>query len=196
MYENHICELRSEELNERWPVGDDHPSFKYVIVSKYFMLALKLFTIVFKRSDRSISLEWVNAMAIRLVGNTLSVSAEISLCRRPRLGRRENESAGRGGAGGGGGGTQSLFPSSTTCLLFLIYYFWPVVYPFSCREQYRLNSVMLGIHRPELAGWNSTWQKFCTRSFIRQQSDWRNLKLKTRQIRGGHGSYMTWRNFW
>ena len=84
------------------------------------MLALKLFTIVFKRSDRSISLERVNAMPIRLVGNTLSFSAEVSLCRRPRLGRRENESAGRGG---GGGGTQSLFPSSTTCLLFLIYYF-------------------------------------------------------------------------
>ena len=40
-------------------------------------------------------------MAIRLVGNTLSLSAEVSLCRRPRLGRRENESAGRGGGGGG-----------------------------------------------------------------------------------------------
>ena len=38
-------------------------------------------------------------MAIRLVGNTLSLSAEVSLCRRPRLGRRENESAGRGGGG-------------------------------------------------------------------------------------------------
>ena len=28
---------------------------KYVFVTKYFILALKLFTVVFKRSDRSIS---------------------------------------------------------------------------------------------------------------------------------------------
>ena len=40
--------------------------------------------------------------AIRVVRNTLSLSAEASLCRRPRLGRRENESAGVGGGGRGG----------------------------------------------------------------------------------------------
>ena len=79
-------------------VGDDHPSFKYVIVSKYFMLALKLFTVVFKRSDRSISFERVDVTAIRVVRNTLSLSANASLCRGPRLGRRENESAEGGDA--------------------------------------------------------------------------------------------------
>ena len=61
------------------------------------MLALKLFTVVFERSDRSISFERVDVTAIRVVQNTLSLSAEASLCRRPRLGRRENESAGGGG---------------------------------------------------------------------------------------------------
>ena len=63
------------------------------------MLALKLFTVVFKRSDRSISFERVDVTAIRVVRNTLSLSAEASLCRGPRLGRRENESAGGGGGG-------------------------------------------------------------------------------------------------
>ena len=37
-------------------------------------------------------------MAIRVAGNTLSLSAEASMCCRPRLGRRENENA-RGGGG-------------------------------------------------------------------------------------------------
>ena len=66
------------------------------------MLALKLFTVVFKRSDRSISFERVDVTAIRVVRNTLSLSAEASLCRGPRLGRRENESAEGGGGGGWG----------------------------------------------------------------------------------------------
>ena len=61
------------------------------------MLALKLFTVVLKRSDRSISFERVDVTAIRVVRNTLSLSAEASLYLGPRLGRRENESAGGGG---------------------------------------------------------------------------------------------------
>ena len=88
-------------------MGDDRPSFKYVIVSKYFILALKILTVVFKRSDRSISFERVDVTAIRVVRNTLSLSAEASLCRRPRLGRRENESA---GVGRGGGGREDAVP--------------------------------------------------------------------------------------
>ena len=63
------------------------------------MFTLKLFTVVFKRSDRSISFERVDVTAIRVVRITLSLSAEASLCRRPRLRRRENESAGVGGGG-------------------------------------------------------------------------------------------------
>ena len=71
------------------------------------MLALKLFTVVLKRSDRSISFERVDVTAIRVVRNTLSLSAEASLYLGPRLGRRENESAGVGGGGGGGEGRPS-----------------------------------------------------------------------------------------
>ena len=58
-----------------------------------------------------------------------------------------------------GRGNRSLLPSSTACLLFFLffnYYFSPVVYPFSCREQYGLKSlIMLGIHRPEFALWQN-----------------------------------------
>ena len=101
---------------------------------------------------------------------------------------------------GRGRGGRSLLPSSTACLLFFIlffnYHFWPVVYPFSCREQYRLKSlIMLGIHRPEFARWNFILAKFLYKAFF-DNNDRRNLKLKTRQIRGGHRSYVTWRNFW
>ena len=49
-----------------------------VIVSKYFMFALKLFTVVFKRSDRSISFERVDVTAIRVVRNTLSLSRVVN----------------------------------------------------------------------------------------------------------------------
>ena len=54
-------------------------------------------------------------MAIRVAGNTLSLSAEASMCCRPRLGRRENENA----RGGGGGGT-----SASEGLLFFLFLFF------------------------------------------------------------------------
>ena len=71
----------------------------------------------------------------------------------------------RGRKGGGEG--ESVPPPIVYCVLaiflFFNYYFSPVVYPFSCREQYRLKSlIMLGIHRPEFA----LWQNFCTRPFL------------------------------
>ena len=112
------------------------------------------------------------------------------MCRRPRLRRRENESAGKGG-----GGKESVPPPIVYCVLaiflFFNYYFSPVVYPFSCREQHRLKSlIMLGIHRPEFALWNFILAKFLYKVFF-DNNDRRNLKLKTRQTRGGHRSYVT-----
>ena len=93
-----------------------------IIVSKYFMLALKLFTVVFKRSDRSISFEGVDVTAIRVVRNTLSLSAEASLCRRPRLGRRGDEKAMWGGGGKGRSPTTHR-PLSACWFFFLIIIF-------------------------------------------------------------------------
>ena len=70
---------------------------------------------------------------------------------------------GRGGGRGGGIGPSSHRLLRACYFLFFNYYFSPVVYPFSCREQYRLKSlIMLGIHRPEFA----LWQNFCTRPFL------------------------------
>ena len=97
---------------------------------------------------------------------------------------------------GRGGEESGIGPSSHRLLracyfLFFNYYFSPVVYPFSCREQYRLKSLlMLGIHRPEFALWNFILAKFLYKVFF-DNNDRRNLKLKTRQIRGGHRSYVT-----
>ena len=69
----------------------------------------------------------------------------------------------RGRGGGGGIGPSSHRLLRACYFLFFNYYFSPVVYPFSCREQYRLKSlIMLGIHRPEFA----LWQNFCTRPFL------------------------------
>ena len=102
----------------------------------------------------------------------------------------------RGRGGGGGIGPSSHRLLRACYFLFFNYYFSPVVYPFSCREQYRLKSLlMLGIHRPEFALWNFILAKFLYKVFF-DNNDRRNLKLKTRQIRGGHRSYVTWRNFW
>ena len=96
--------------------------------------------------------------------------------------------------GGGGVGERiysSYLPLRACYFLFFNYYFSPVVYPFSCREQYRLKSLlMLGIHRPEFALWNFILAKFLYKVFF-DNNDRRNLKLKTRQIRGGHRSYVT-----
>ena len=79
-----------------------------------------------------------------------------------------------------GGGTQSLLPSSTESLLFF-------------KIIFKLKSViMLGIHRSEFARWQKKF--LCKVSF--DNNDRRNIKLKTRQIRGGRRSYVTWRNFW
>ena len=49
---------------------------------------------------------------------------------------------------------------------------------------------MLGIHRPEFARWNFILAKFLYKAFF-DNNDRRNLTLKTRQIRGGHRSYVT-----
>ena len=75
--------------------------------------------------------------------------------------------------------------------LVFSYYFLPVEYPFSCREQYKLKSViMLGIHGPEFAGWNFILAKKMCEVFF-HNNDRRNIKLKIRQILGGRRSYVT-----
>ena len=70
-------------------------------------------------------------------------------------------------------------------VLFLVfsYYFLPVEYPFSCREQYKLKSViMLGIHGPEFARWNFILAKKILCKVFFDNNDRRYIKLKTRQI--------------
>ena len=61
-------------------------------------------------------------MAIRVERNTLSLSAEASLCRRPRLWRRGDESA-RGGGGKKERSPSSYRPLSACCFFFLIFIF-------------------------------------------------------------------------
>ena len=105
-------------------------------------------------------------------------------------GEGEDESAGEGEGG-------TVPPPIVHCVLavfyflFFNYYFSPVVYHFSCREQYGLKSlIMLGIHRPEFARWNFILAKFLYKASF-DNNDRRTLKLKTRRIRGGHRSYVT-----
>ena len=106
--------------------------------------------------------------------------------------------------GGGGRWGNAVPPPIVRCVLavflFFNYYFWPVEYLFSCREQFKLlclSVIMLGIYRPEFARWNFILakKKFLYKVFF-DNNDRRNIKLKTRQIRGGHRNYVTWRNFW
>ena len=94
------------------------------------------------------------------------------MCRRPRLGRRGDESA---RWGGGGGRNAVLLPSSTECLL--VFFFLIIIFDqltlsilFSCREHYKLKSV---IHRPEFARWNFILTKiknFCGTNFFHSES--------------------------
>ena len=48
---------------------------------------------------------------------------------------------------------------------------------------------MLGIHRPEFASWDFILAKFLYMALF-ENNNRRNLKLKTRQIRGGHRSFV------
>ena len=126
---------------------------------------------------------------IRVVWNTHSLSAEASLCRRPRLGRRENEV--RGGGGGGSGGRQFLLPSCAACWLFFYFLITifdqlsilsRVVNSMSCYVSQLLCQVFIG---------TSSWQKkFLCKVFF-DNNDRRNIKLTICQIRGGHRNYVT-----
>ena len=55
---------------------------------------------------------------------------------------------------------------------------------------------MLGIYRPEFARWNFILAKKKWYKVFFDNNHRRNIKQKTRQLRGGHRNYVTWRNFW
>ena len=89
------------------------------------------------------------------------------MCRRPKLGKGENESA------VGKGGTVSLLIVYCVLAVFIIIIIIIIIF-----DQLRflsrvVNSVgetklMLGIHRPEFARWNFILANFCTWSFQEQ----------------------------
>ena len=115
------------------------------------------------------------------------------MCRRPKLGKGENESA------VGKGGTVSLLILYCVLAVFIIIIIITIIIIIIIFDQLRslsrvVNSVgetklMLGIHRPEFARWNFILANFCTGLF--KNNNRRNLELKTLQIRGGHRSYVT-----
>ena len=85
------------------------------------------------------------------------------MCRRPKLGKGENESA------VGKGGTVSLLIVYCVLAVFIIIIIFDQL-RFLSRV---VNSVgetklMLGIHRPEFARWNFILANFCTWSFQEQ----------------------------
>ena len=88
------------------------------------------------------------------------------MCRRPKLGKGENESA------VGKGGTVSLL--IVYCVLAVIIIIIIIIIFDQLRFLSRVvNSVgetklMLGIHRPEFARWNFILANFCTWSFQEQ----------------------------
>ena len=55
---------------------------------------------------------------------------------------------------------------------------------------------MWGIYRPEFARRNFILSKKFLYKVFFDNNDRRNIKLKTRQIRGGRRSYVERRNFW